>query len=430
MITIPILALFIYIIGTYFPLIYEFVPFLGKIKIVLLAGIVLLVSFVLTHHRYTNTTAYRNPIVYAWIAFLCFMMLGIFGSLDRGQTLEIIEINLKYFLVFLVMIKIIDTIKRIERLLQLFTFCAVGMGLQAIYNYMFNMQVLGSYGDLTGGYRAIALEKSVFGDPNDLALLLITVLPFAVYFLMVNARKIWPLLGVLILTSAVVLTHSRAGFVGLCVTGLAFLLFFMKTQKKYAILFVGFALLLWSVAPESYKERISTITAWEADELTGKTGTRIDSWKVAITEGLKHPILGVGAGSGVYVMGKTSKDWHDIHNAFIQVFVEMGILGFMAYLSLFAIPFRRHSVFMRNHNLENDLSRVDLLYKVTRISFLAFAITAFFTPQAYSPLLYTLTAIAIIGFELMKKQKESLHERVMDQAEYRYPMHEVHLGRI
>jgi O-antigen ligase len=291
------------------------------------------------------------------------------------------------------------------------------MGMSAIYNYIFNVEVLVGSEALTGGYRAIALEGGIFGDPNDLALLLITALPFAGYYLLIKEKKILPLLGVLVIAAGVMLTHSRAGFLGLCVTGLAFLYFFGKTQKRYIVLFLGLAVLLWSVAPESYKERIGTITAWEKDEETGLTGTRMDSWMVAMAEGLKNPVLGVGAGSGVYVMGQTSRDWHDVHNAFVQVFLEIGGFGFIAYLLLFVIPFKQRKLFIGN--MDDSLIKLDILYKAMTISFISYAATAFFTPQAYSPLLYTLTGFSVIALELMRKQTSSVSVRKTEVPKYR-----------
>lgn len=395
-------ALLVYIIATYFPLVFTFLPLLGKLKIVLLAGVVLLISFVVNQNKYTNTTAHRNPIVYCWAVFLFLMILGIFGSFDRGRTLDLIELNFKYFLIFMVMIKVIDTAERFQKVLFTFTLCGVGMAMSTTYNYVFN---IGGSADLTGGYRAIALESGVFADPNDLAVLLNSILPFAGYFLLVKEKKLFPLMGVLIIATGIILTHSRAGFLGLCVTGLTFMFLFGKNQKKYIFLFLGLTILLWSVAPDTYKERISTITEWEVDEETGKTGTRMDGWKIGMIEGLKRPILGVGAGSSFYVMGKNADDWHAIHNAFVQVFVDIGIPGFIAYLLLFMIPhkkFKEYRAFARN--LENDPVRLDILHKMVMASLRAFAVTAFFTPQAYSPLLSTLTGITVIALELTKKE--------------------------
>lgn len=396
----PLITLLIYIVGTFFPLIYSYVPLLGQLKIVLVAGIVLLVSFIGTYNRYTNFTAYKNPIVYSWIGFLFFMIMGLFVSFDRGTTLTVIETNFKYLLVFLVMIKIVDDPKKLDKVILVFTLCGIGMALSAIYNYIFGTEVLTSGYKLEQGYRAIALRSGLFADPNDLALLFNSVLPFAIYFLLVKKGKLIPLLGVSVIIIGTMLTYSRAGFLGLCIIGLMFVLSF-KVQKKYIFLVLACAVLFWSFAPDSYKDRIASITEWKVDEETGKTGTRMDSWKVAMIEGLNHPVFGVGAGSGVYVNGTAMNDWHAVHNAFVQVFLEIGLIGFLFYLSLFIIPFNQYKKYLKGN--KGPKQSLDILYKMMIIGLVSFACTAFFTPNGYSPLLYVLTAFAVIGSEVMKK---------------------------
>src|SRR4030066_238627 len=116
-ITIPIITLLIYIVLTYLPLIYTYLPIIGRLRIVLLSGIFLLISYISTHNKYTNYTAYKNPIFLYWIIFLTLMVFGLLVSIDRGLTLRIIEANLKYFLVFIVMVKIIDSLKRLDLIL-------------------------------------------------------------------------------------------------------------------------------------------------------------------------------------------------------------------------------------------------------------------------------------------------------------------------
>ncbi|TAK05930.1 MAG: hypothetical protein EPO39_10170 [Candidatus Manganitrophaceae bacterium] len=400
------IALFIYIIGTYFPLIYTYVPLLGALKVVLVAGIVLVFGFIGTYGQYRNPTAYKNSIVYCWVIFLAFMMFGIFVSLDKGMTLDAFLANLKVFFIFLVMIKIVDSLEKLERVLAVFTLCGVGMGISAIYNYVFGTETLTGGHKLSDTYRAIALRGGLFGDPNDLALLFNSVLPFAIYFLLVKEKKTIHLLGVVILVLGTMLSYSRAGFLGLCVTGLMFL-FFFKVRMKYFVYLLAFAILFWSFAPESYKERIRSITAWEVDEETGKTGTRMDAWKDGLVAGLEHPILGVGAGASVYVNGTRLQDWHQTHNAFVQVFIEIGTIGFAIYLSLFVLPYKQYKRYSRNID-KRKMHQLDILYKMIIISLVAFASTAFFTPNAYSPLLFMLTALAVIGSEAMKKESNAL----------------------
>jgi O-antigen ligase len=398
LLTLPILALLTYIVFTYLPLIYTYLPFFGKIKIVLIAGIIMLIGYIFSRDKYMNTGVQRQPEVIAWAGFLGVMLFGLLLSLDRGRTQSILIANIKYFTVLFVMINVIDSSRRIDMILGVFSACAVGMAISSIIN------------SITGaipheGYkRIVAIESGIFGDPNDLALLFNTTLPFLLYFLLKRQKKLIPFLGIITVITAIMLTYSRGGFLGLCSVGLGFYLFFARKNKKYLFLIAILAISFWFFSPDTYKERISTITDFEVDEETGMTGTRMDAWRIVVKEGLKHPILGAGAGSSYYLAGKEMSDWHQVHNSFIQILVEMGIPGFIFYMLLYLFPFKQYwnSLGKTPKISDIDISR----YKLTLVAFLSYAVTVFFLPQAYSPILYMLTGIALIQRELIfKKQK-------------------------
>jgi O-antigen ligase len=326
------------------------------------------------------------------------MCLGLLTSRDRGETLNMIILNLKFFIVFLVMVKIIDSRERLNIVLKALVTCGIGMALSTIYNY-----VTGNPEYLLAGYRALAIDSGIFGDPNDLALFLNATLAFTLYFLMKSEKKIFPLLGVLATITAVMLTFSRGGFLGLCVTGIGFCLFFARKQKKYLVLLVVVALVFWSVAPQSYKDRLATITDVQADPNTGLTGTRLDAWRIVTSQASNDWLLGVGAGNSPYIAGNAMSDWHSLHNSFLQVFVEMGIVALLAYISLFIIPFKQYKASLRQP--EKAVNTADiLLFKTILISLMSYGVTALFLPQAYSAILYTLTGIAVVEPELIREK--------------------------
>ncbi len=395
--TVPIICLLIYILLTYLPLIYTFLPILGQMKIVLLSGILMLLSYLANQSQYDNTAVFKNSIVHSWFWILCIMCLGMLVSLDRGETLNKIILNLKFFIVFLVMIKIIDRQERLNALLKVFVVCGVGMALSSIFNY-----VRGDPEHLMGGYRVLAIDIGLFGDPNDLALFLNAVLPFALYFVMERRKKIIPLLGVLAIITAIMLTFSRGGFLGLCITGFGFYLSFARNQKKYLFLLLIIAIAFWSFAPQSYKERLATITDVKVDADTGMTGTRLDAWRIVTTQSSMDWIVGVGAGASVYIAGRAMGDWHLLHNAFLQILVEMGIVALLLYIGIFIKPFKQFKILLRQS--KQAINSYDIvLFKIILISLSSYGVTVFFLPQAYSSILYTLTGFAVIEPELIRK---------------------------
>lgn len=395
LLTLPIIALLAFVVCTYFPLIYRYFPILGTIKAVLIAGIVMLIGYLLTKDNYVYNNAYKDPLFLALTGFLSALILSLLMSLDRGKTLDWIIVNIKYFIVTAVMIKIVDNGKKLDVLLGVFTACGVGMALGSIINYLTGQT------SIHGGYTSgVAISTGIFGDPNDLALLFNTTLPFALFFLVKAKKKLLPLVGISIIITAIILTFSRGGFVGLCAVGFGFSIFYARKRKKYFAFLFMLVFLFWCFAPVEYSERIATIFAWEVDQETGETGTRMDAWRIVMEEGFKHPVLGVGAGCSIYIAGSSAmSDWHLVHNSFIQVFSESGLLGLFFYLLLFYLPYKQYRAAVRCIHRDEDLHLVR--FSMIIVSFLSYGISVVFLPQAYSPILYTLAGIAIIQAQLI-----------------------------
>jgi len=182
-------------------------------------------------------------------------------------------------------------------------------------------------------------------------------------------------------------------------------MFSVKRNKIYIFFIFAVSFLVWSYAPETYKRRISTIFETRIDE-SGKTDTRADTWIPALKAGLENPITGLGAGTSLYVMGRIFKDWHSVHNSFVQAISEIGIIGGFFYISLFIIPFRHYRNYIKRNAL---LTTEDLLrMQAIMLSFISYIATGFFLPQAYFPVLYMLTGFFVIQGELIRKRTVNL----------------------
>ena len=385
--TLPIFFFLIFLVCTFFPHVYTFLPFLGTIKIALLAGILLVSTYFFTRHKYQNTTAYSHPISKSWLIFMAVLLLGLIYAADRGLALNRITGLYKIYLMFIIMIKIIDSPRRLDLIMGVFAFCGVGMAIGSIT------------GAIIVAGRTMSIGAGLFADPNDLCFLLNCTLPFLLYLFLKKTKRIFVIPGIIIVINAIVLTFSRGGFLGLCMTGLAFSFLIARKSLIYLLLVLLMAIAFWSFAPAAYKARISTITAFTVDEDTGLTGTRLDTWIPAVKWGLEHPLTGRGPGSTLYFNGMTRRDWHVTHNAFVQVLAGTGVIGFSCYMLLFIIPLVQYRGFMRQ---KAPLSNEDILrIKIIMVSLFSYATTAFFLPQGYSPILYLLTGFYVIQAQLI-----------------------------
>jgi len=399
--TLPIAALLVFVICTFYPLIYTYFPILGKIQAVLFAGIIMLVGYIITKGAYREIGSYQNGLFWMLTGFVLSVLLSLMISLDRGKTLDFIIVNAKYYIIVAVMIKIIDNDRRLKLFFGVLSACGIGMALSTVLNYLVGQTVSHS------GYTSSrALSVGIFADPNDLALLYNSTLPFILYFWISAKRKVLFFLGILIIISAIILTFSRGGFLGLCAVGVGFYLFYAKRQKRFVVCTFLLIVMFIYLAPPEYAERISTIFGWEVDPHTGETGTRMDAWRHVFIETItNNPIMGVGAGCSHYIAGRGMNDWHYIHNTFIQVLSELGFVGTFFYLGMFFLPYRHYRA---SFQLENKEGNWDLLrFRMILVSFFAYAVTVIFLPQAYSPILYMLVGIAVIQTQLIRGKMQA-----------------------
>ena len=391
----PVKLLSVYIVCTFFPLIYKYLPFLGTLRIVLVSGVALLSSYLLTRGDYANDGIYHNPIFTAMLGYLLSMILSIMTSVDRGRTLMSIEINFKYLLIIIPMINVIDNPKRIDFVMGLFALCGLGMAISTLFSRQAILEGMAS----RFSYRAIAIDSGVFADPNDLALLFNTAISYILYFFVKGYRKFVWLSFAGVTVTAVMFTYSRGGFLGLCVVACGFYWTYGQKRARILVPILAAAILFWSMAPNDYKNRIATIQDEATkNEETGKYDSRIDTWVVVFQKAMENPIGGDGAGCSSYTAGNSMSDWHLVHNTPLQVFSELGLPGFVFYILLHWLPLKQYRQFaaMKMQELEPHLAR----FRFLLLALFAFAATAFFLPQAYSPIFYTISALTLIQSHL------------------------------
>jgi O-antigen ligase len=94
----------------------------------------------------------------------------------------------------------------------------------------------------------------------------------------------------------------------------------------FFVLLIGVLFSMWSYIPQSSFARFST--TWASIE-TGDIGGRVYIWRDAFSIFLEHPLIGIGSGA----FHAFSDIKSAVHNTFLSVLVETGVIG----LALFVI---------------------------------------------------------------------------------------------
>ncbi len=138
---------------------------------------------------------------------------------------------------------------------------------------------------------------------------------------------------------ALLLTLTRSAWVG-AVVGALFLLY--RKKKLLAGLFIPAVLMVFLISPAKIKERALSIFS-----LSNPTNVeRINMWRVGLKMAKLRPLLGIGQNmaSRVYpsyrIKGQPPEEIPHLHNTYLQITVERGLLGILSFLAFVFLALR------------------------------------------------------------------------------------------
>ncbi|MDQ7837663.1 MAG: O-antigen ligase family protein [Thermodesulfobacteriota bacterium] len=315
------------------------------------------------------------------------LMLGIITiptSVWPGHSLDfLIGSYLKTLVFFFLMTRVLRQVKDLRKMVWAFMVSIFLIGLMSI-----NAEIT-HYHAVTGMY-----------DPNDIALVMVCSLPFVIYFFK-NTHglgKIFLAICFVLIVMTIIMSASRGGFVGLVATGGYF---FLKSRKnmKAQLLVVAILVLIMFIhfAPDTYWDRISTI--WNPQTECDETGGgRTEIWKKGLKIFLTHPILGVGIDNFTTAYGislGTPGKWSAVHNSFLQIVVELGIVGLILFVFLTfgtVLKMRRLQKIWKD---EKGFKDFIWLSHAIEVGMSGYIVSGFFLSQAYFDYLYFMLGLSV-----------------------------------
>lgn len=306
-------------------------------------------------------------------------------------------------------------------------------GVHLVGAAMFCVMALTRYSPAGGG----RLGGLTYYDANDLALLLVTVFPFALFYVLRGRSARVRLLaggGLLLFMITLVQSGSRGGFIGFCVVAAWILVRYSSIPlgRRLGTL-AACVLLLVFAGSDQFWDRMETILHpqddynWAGQSKSG----RMEIWKRGIGYMLDRPLVGVGARNFHAAEGTLSRPgqlnqlggpgfkWSAPHNAFVQVGAELGVFGLLLFLGLFLQGFRiagRSPPALEGRAHEESRA----LRQAFRVSLIGLGVTAFFLSAAYKPIVFALMGL-LAGLEKL--------DRIQRQPEGRRASRVVRLRR-
>ena len=241
---------------------------------------------------------------------------------------------MKLLLVFVLMMNTLTTPRRLTQITWLIVVCSGYISFLAVFNYARGI-------NLVENGRLAGPVSGLFGNPNDMALHMVTFLPAAVVTALTReysaVRRLAATgIGALMLAT-IVFTQSRSGFVGLAFVLAALVLLGRTVRPGFAGMALAAIVIAAPFAPSSFWARMASIVD-ERQDARQYTGSR-EARRVVMQEGidvfLERPLTGVGAGQFKNYNPPGRKErWRETHNALIQVAAETGLVGLLAFAFL------------------------------------------------------------------------------------------------
>lgn len=255
-------------------------------------------------------------------------------SIWPGGALEAFTEYLKIVIVFVLMMNTLTTAKRIEQLTWLILVCCGYIAAHAVLDYARGV-------NLVEDGRVAGSVGGIFGNPNDLALNMVTFVPVALTVALTRRhsaiRRLTAAGIVALMLATVVFTKSRGGALGLGVVLLAVLFLGRKIRPGFTVMALVAMMMATPFIPSTFWDRMSTIfdNAQDKAHYTGSSEAR----RVVMQEGFnafaEYPLTGVGASQFKnYNPPERKERWRETHNALLQVAAETGIFGLCAFVFL------------------------------------------------------------------------------------------------
>ncbi len=154
--------------------------------------------------------------------------------------------------------------------------------------------------------------------------------------------RVMLLIFVAFLSGAIALTFSRGGYLGFLVIVIAYFVYNRNWRGLFfGILVVGIAIPL---VPDAIIDRITLgVTHGSRDEMS--SGRLEGIWAPLLPKVLESPIIGHGAlyvGRSELVISGRMQVVYQAHNAYLDLLLDMGLIGLVLVLTFYVTMYRRH----------------------------------------------------------------------------------------
>jgi hypothetical protein len=242
--------------------------------------------------------------------------------------------------------------------------------------------------------RHTLVATTPYGDPNDIAFILVSTLPLAVW--LAGAERAQRFIGAAmaaLIALATLLTFSRGALLAL-IAGIVWL---VLVERRYTRLIAACTIVVLLVAGllvSTNYERLRD--SYEAKRIvaSANVANRLAAWQFAAELTIANPLLGIGPGNfGHYYerYWQAHPDAHQlrvVHNSYLEIASEIGIPALVAFLAFYLAVFRRTGEVLRRTAADATL------LVALRVSMVIAAVAALFVSEQLAAPFWLLAGLA------------------------------------
>ncbi len=300
------------------------------------------VSFVLNmekNKRYTITA-----IGTMLIAFVGLAAISTLTSIHRTKSIQILMLYVAFAVFYFVTVNTVRTKQQWKNIVMFFVLSGVAVALYGVYqNFALETTAQSSWVDSEMFSEIGVRVYSTLDNPNVLGQFLVLVIPVAFAMLVSEKKAISRIvffIACAIMGACLIFTWSRAGWVAI-VLALGF--FVVMKDRRWSTLVIVALLIMPFVLPENILSRITSI----GNMKDSSTAYRVSVWIASLRIAADYWLGGIGLGSGAfermyqhYALNGAGFALHS-HNFYIQLVVEMGILGLIVFFGIIFLAYKQ-----------------------------------------------------------------------------------------
>jgi putative inorganic carbon (HCO3(-)) transporter len=374
----------------------DWIPGLAAVPLAKVTGILILVALVFSF----SDIRWHIPLEVAFLSLLVIQLwlAAAFSPVWKGGA---ISVMLDFSKVLPLVIVIFGAVRSMKRLRWILLVQAASVAAIASASIVNAQRLLG---------RLQGILPGVYGNPNDLALVIDISLPLCLALALTTTshwKKLAWIGAMLTMIYAVFLTVSRGGAIALVVAALVCLWQLgVKGRRFYLLLLVPAAVIVfWLFGGNALRERfdqtnIDSTTNNNSTEASESAQQRKELLIQSLEVTAQHPLFGVGPGNFTVVSGM----WRVTHNSYTQISAEGGIPAFLLYVFVFWLGIAN----LRDIRKYRKTGRqVRLFSMALRASLAAYLAGSFFGSVAYQLFPYCLVAYTS-ALRLIVRKNQSL----------------------